>query len=148
MKFFKVDSNLTKKQCEVLLESLSSVEIEELESLDIISDDIEYDGLITSYIICNDYTITKVESFLTRKNVNYNLKDISIDILVGKISLKNTTFEKQTDKFIEEFLTVDIVLDKINESGVESLTEIDKKWLKSSDNIITSTWTKLMKSVR
>jgi|TARA_B100001093_G_C26845201_1_gene1022423 hypothetical protein len=35
-----------------------------------------------------------------------------------------------------------------NKHEIHKLTEIDKTWLKSSGNIITSTWTRLMKSVK
>ena len=129
MKFFKIDTNLTKAKCEDLLDSLSTIEIEELQSLDIISEDIEYDGFVTSYIICNDYTITKVQNFLNKKGVSYNLNDVSYEILTGRISLKNTDFETQTNKYIEKFITIDLVLDKISHLGIESLTQIDKNCL-------------------
>jgi hypothetical protein len=131
MKFFKVDTNLTKTQCEDLLNSLSSIEIEELQSLDIISEDIEYDGFVTSYIICNDYTISKVQNFLDKKGVYYELKDVSYDILIGRLSLKNTEFELETEHYIEEFLTIDLVLDKINYLGIDSLTQLDKNCLEN-----------------
>lgn len=131
MKFFKVDTNLTKTQCEDLLNSLSSIEIEELQSLDIISEDIEYDGFVTSYIICNDYTILKVQNFLDKKGVYYELKDVSYDILIGRLSLKNTEFELETEHYIEEFLTIDLVLDKINYLGIDSLTQLDKNCLEN-----------------
>ena len=131
MKFFKVDTNLTKTQCEDLLNSLSSIEIEELQSLDIISEDIEYNGFVTSYIICNDYTISKVQNFLDKKGVYYELKDVSYDILIGRLSLKNTEFELETEHYIEEFLTIDLVLDKINYLGIDSLTQLDKNCLEN-----------------
>ena len=131
MKFFKVDTNLTKTQCEDLLNSLSVIEIEELQSLDIISEDIEYDGFVTSYIICNDYTISKVQNFLDKKGVYYELKDVSYDILIGRLSLKNTEFELETEHYIEEFLTIDLVLDKINYLGIDSLTQLDKNCLEN-----------------
>jgi hypothetical protein len=130
MKFFKVDTNLTKTQCEDLLNSLSSIEIEELQSLDIISEDIEYNGFVTSYIICNDYTISKVQNFLDKKGVYYELKDVSYDILIGRLSLRNTEFELETEHYIKEFLTIDLVLDKINYLGIDSLTQLDKNCLK------------------
>ena len=131
MKFFKVDTNLTKTQCEDLLDSLSVIEIEELQSLDIISEDVEYDGLVTSYIICNDYTISKVQNFLDKKGVYYELKDVSYDILTGRLSLKDTEFELETEYYIKEFLTVDLVLDKINYLGIDSLTQLDKNCLEN-----------------
>jgi len=130
MKFFRLDTKLTKSDCEKLLDSLSAIEIEELSSLDIISEDIEYNGYVSSYIICNDYTIAKCENFLSQKGIDFIKNEISQEILTGKISLKNTPFEIQTEKYIEQFLTIDVVLDKINQFGIDSLTELDKNCLK------------------
>jgi len=101
MKFFRLDTKLTKLDCEKLLDSLSSIEIEELSSLDIISEDIEYNGYVSSYIICNDYTIAKCENFLSQKGIDFIKNEISQEILTGKISF-----------------------------GMDSLTELDKNCLK------------------
>ena len=48
-----------------------------------------------------------------------------------KTVFENTDYTKLLNKFLKENLTVDLILDKITEYGIESINEIDKEIMKN-----------------
>lgn len=85
------------------------------------------------FLFISENKILQVIDFLKSKGALKSFKEISTDILMDRIIsddfnstfLKKDEFNHILDKFIYENLTVDVVLDKINESGINSLKKID-----------------------
>ena len=129
--FYKIKTNLTKEQSEKIVDSLTSIEVERLESYKLKAYDEEIDGKINSYIISDRYVFTRISLFLRQKDIDFEHEDISDDVLTGDISFKGTSFEDEVNEFIITNITVDHILDKINKFGIESLTDNDKIILES-----------------
>ena len=88
------------------------------------------------YSFLPEYKTQKFMNVLEKFGVLIESGDITEDVLMArKIGKEFTkTFEDQSfreilERFIEKNLTIDLILDKINEQGIESLNEIDKKIL-------------------
>lgn len=88
------------------------------------------------YSFLPEYKTQKFMNILEKFGVLIESGDITEDVLMArKIGKEFTkTFEDQSfreilERFIEKNLTIDLILDKINEQGIESLNEIDKKIL-------------------
>lgn len=85
------------------------------------------------FLFISKNKILQVIEFIKSKGALKSFKEISTDILMDRIIsddfnstfLKKDEFNHILDKFIYENLTVDVVLDKINESGINSLKKID-----------------------
>lgn len=130
--FYKIKTNLTKEQSEKIVDSLSPIEVERLESYKLKAYDEEIDGRINSYIISDRYVFTRIVLFMRQKDIDFEYEDISDDVLTGEISFKGTSFEDEVNEFITNNLTVDHILDKINKFGIESLNETDKMILENN----------------
>ena len=129
--FYRVDTNLTKKQSDKIVESLTTIELERLDSYKLKAYDIEIDGKLSSFVITSRSIFTRLIIFLRQKEIEFDYKEITDDVLIGDIQFKGTLFENDVDDFIRENLTVDHILDKINKFGIDSLTEYDKRFLES-----------------
>ena len=116
--FYKIKTNLTKEQSEKIVDSLTSIEVERLESYKLKAYDEEIDGKINSYIISDRYVFTRIILFLRQKDIDFEHEDISDDVLTGDISFKGTSFEDEVNEFIITNITVDHILDKINKFGI------------------------------
>lgn len=88
------------------------------------------------YSFLPEYKTQKFMNILEKFGVLIESGDITEDVLMArKIGKEFTkTFEDQSfreilERFIEKNLTIDLILDKINEQGIGSLNEIDKKIL-------------------
>lgn len=88
------------------------------------------------YSFLPEYKTHKFMNILEKFGVLIESGDITEDVLMArKIGKEFTkTFEDQSfreilERFIEKNLTIDLILDKINEQGIGSLNEIDKKIL-------------------
>jgi len=88
------------------------------------------------YLFLEEYKIQKFMNILDKFGVLLETGDITEDVLMARKMGKEFTetfemesFRKILERFIEKNLTIDLVLDKINEQGIGSLNEIDKKIL-------------------
>ena len=128
---YKIDTKLTKEQAEDIYDNLTHQEIQDLESYKLVAYDVENNGMMTSYVVVNRYVLTRIIIFLRQKDIDFDYEDISNDVLTGVTKFKDTPIEKEIIQFIVDNITVDNVLDKINQFGIDSLTETDKKCLES-----------------
>jgi len=126
---YKINTNLTKSEAENLYKTLSIQEIEELESYDMKAYDVEINGKMSSYVIISRLTLVKIMIFLRQKEIKFTYEDISSKVFLNQITFDDEAFNKEIQKFIEENITIDDILDKINLLGINSLTNIDKKIL-------------------
>lgn len=128
---YRVKTKLSKEESEDIYDNLSPLEIETLEGYNLIAYDTKEKDGVVSYMITSRYIFTRILLFLRQKNIDFDFEDITEDVLIGKISFKNTDFEKDIIDYIDSNITTDQILDKINYSGIESLTDKDKEKLKS-----------------
>lgn len=128
---YRVKTKLSKEESEDIYDNLSPLEIETLEGYNLIAYDVEENGSISSYMITSRYILTRILLFLRQKDIEFEFEDITEDVLIGKISFKGTFFNEDIIEYIENNITTDQILDKINYSGIESLTDKDKEKLKS-----------------
>ena len=129
---YKYHYSLTPEQVQNIENEMSPGEQKLLHRLDITTHDEEgEDGNAISYMIGEIDQFFPIDCFLTNRNISYIKEDISYKTLVGKYSFIDTPIEEKVDEFIDANLTVDIILDKINYSGIESLTLNDKMVLES-----------------
>ena len=126
---YKIDTKLTKEQAEDIYDNLTHQEIQDLESYKLVAYDVENNGMMTSYVVVNRYVLTRIILFLRQRDIDFDYEDISNSVLTGVIKFKDTPIEKEIIQFIVDNITVDNVLDKINQFGIDSLTETDKKCL-------------------
>jgi hypothetical protein len=129
---YKIDTKLTKKEAEDLYKSLTFQEVEDLESYDMKAFDIEINGKMSSYIITNRYVLTRIILFFRQRSIEFSYEDITDDVFFNQIKFEDEDFNKNIDEFIKENITVDHILDKINQFGIESLTDTDKMKLENN----------------
>jgi len=86
------------------------------------------------YTFLNEIKNKKLFILFEKYEVLVHFSDITQSVL-RQINMNKTLtegeFKPLFDEFVSENLTIDFILDKINETGIESLTKIDYKVLKS-----------------
>jgi hypothetical protein len=95
-------------------------------------------------IVTEPNEIDKLTKILTSNYIIHFSKDITEEILTNKLSIKQAVYEKgvenldlyekfkeKLNKWILDNLELDIVLDLINEKGIEKLREVDRKFLEN-----------------
>ena len=90
-------------------------------------------------VIYSFLPLYKSENFariLEKFGILIEYKDISEDVLMAREkgsefvdTFQDENYRKVLEKFMEKNLTVDMILDKINDQGMESLSEIDREIL-------------------
>jgi hypothetical protein len=96
-------------------------------------------------LIITEIELEKYKNLLDENNIPYLCKDISYNVIKNDINLtkkllKYTNninenlyydFIKKVDNWIVSNLELDIILDMINEKGINSLRKIDKEFLEN-----------------
>ena len=86
------------------------------------------------YTFLNDFKNDELSKLFEKHKVLIHFSDITKDVL-KQINVNNGLlsgeFKPLFDEFISENLTIDFILDKINEVGIESLTDFDYRILKA-----------------
>jgi hypothetical protein len=125
---------------------ISESDLEKIASLDIESSfDYEKDECYFCYIITNQIEIEKYKKILEKNYIGYTCKDISeyiikneydIDYIGDYLDENNyylyDIFLDDLDTWIYSKLDLDIILDIISAKGMNSLREIDRKFLKDN----------------
>ena len=124
---YRIDTKLTKEQSDKIVDSLSVLEVERLESYNLKAFDIEVNGRVSSYIITDRYVLTRIIIFLRSRNINFSYENITNKVFFNEVNFEDVYFTKEIEDFIKQNIKLDDILDKINYLGVDSLTEIDKK---------------------
>lgn len=108
--------------------------------------DYEKDDKYICYLIVELSEINKYIYILRKYNIDFKQSDISQSILEGKyvddliryVNFENTLkydfFIEDINNWLSENLNIDIILDKISSSGINSLNEIEKQFLKNIEN--------------
>lgn len=86
------------------------------------------------YTFLNEFKNKELFNLFEKYEVLIHFSNITDEVL-KQINMNKTLvdgeFKSLFDEFITENLTIDLILDKINEVGIESLTDVDYKILKS-----------------
>ena len=102
---------------------------------------IEVDDDLTEVVIffIHDYQVQGLIELLKSERLVINHRDITDELLMSQEMepivhkmIQSDEFSSKFSDFIENNLTIDTVLDKINRLGFKSLTEADKELLNSS----------------
>ena len=127
MRVYKIYTGLTEDQFSNLGNMLDKSEIYMVETLQdqVLNVDIVENGLVSSYFICDEKSLDFIVSLLYKYEVKFKLKDITKIFLYGQVTVDDVDFQK----FLKESLDIDTILDKINEVGIDSLTDLDKEIL-------------------
>lgn len=129
---YRIDTNLTKEEAEYIYKNLTIDEIEDLESFNMKAYDIEINGSMSSFVITTRDVLARIILFLRNNEIDFDYEDISDEILIGQMSFKDEDFQKDIDNFIKENITVDCILDKINQFGIDCLSEVDRNFLEKN----------------
>lgn len=129
---YRIDTNLAKEEAENIYNNLTIDEIEDLESFNMKAYDIEINGSMSSFVITTRDVLARIILFLRNNEIDFEYEDISDEILIGQISFKDEDFQKDIDDFIKKNITVDCILDKINQFGIGCLSEVDRNFLENN----------------
>jgi patatin-like phospholipase/acyl hydrolase len=83
-----------------------------------------------------EYKFDLLLRLLDKLDYDYEYKDITDDVVMDNyisehFELLNLVHERKLDKIKKVVSTVDMILDKISQKGIDSLTEVDKEILNS-----------------
>jgi len=126
---YRIDTNLTKEEAEDIYKNLTFEELEDLESFDMKAYDIEINGTMSSFVITTRDVLARIILFLRYNQIEFEYEDISDEILIGKTLFKDLDFQNDIEDFIKENITIDCILDKINQFGIDCLSDFDKNFL-------------------
>ena len=138
MRFYRLTSDKTHEEIEEILSSLSPVEFEYLHLVYKSFDCIEYNDKFNycgMYAILDDKLKATLEKIYSDLSIKYKFEDLTKEALWSDHIETNFTdyigdpISDIISMFIEtyylEWITVDIILDKISERGMNSLTSED-----------------------
>ena len=129
MRIYKISTDLTIEREEFLTSNFTKEEENTVfnffENGNVTYDIIGDDGLISVYYLCSEEALDYIKYLFYKYEVRFKLNDITNDFLIGKVDINDNNFQN----YLLENLDVDKVLYKINELGIESLNDIDKKVL-------------------
>lgn len=88
---------------------------------------------IVDWIWINKDDLDKVTFILNKYEIRYKLTDHTDNYLYNPE--KVTVLREELDKWMESFVTVDFILDRIGEVGIEKISKFEKRFLeKESKN--------------
>lgn len=127
MKFYKFDIFETKERIRQVENTLHKCILEKLHNLpgDTLDIWISDDHLI-SYVYIKETDLDFFLSLFYNNNIKFDYTDITFDVMIDDQKFDDVDFTSLKYDYIKNNLTVDIVLDKINIKGINSLSEIDK----------------------
>lgn len=96
------------------------------------SEDHEED--VWDIILVDDYLLECVEYVLNKYKIKYAMADISENYYHRDILIEELLSER-IDLYLEEYLTIDMVLDRINEVGINGINKFEKSYLERYKSI-------------
>lgn len=132
MKFFKLKTYETVERLKEIDDGLPQDISEKVQSMpgDAFDDRISENEMI-SYFHIDENDFYFIVNILYENYVKLEYEDITFDVLMDKYEFKDVDFEIVKKDYIKNNITLDIVLDKINLKGINSLNDIDKELLES-----------------
>lgn len=132
MRFFKLKTYETVERLKEIDDRLPQDISEKVQSMpgDAFDDRISENEMI-SYFHIDENDFYFIIDILLENFVKLEYEDITFDVLMDKYEFKDEDFEIVKKDYIKNNITLDIVLDKINLKGINSLNDIDKELLES-----------------
>lgn len=144
MKFYKIETNHTQVEIDKIIFKITLSESEEIDkifkNLKVVefTDERRKESL---FAVLSESDLKKIENLYLKYDINYTVKDLTKEVLfdipfntrykdsyMRNVSLKIKNLIKYYKK---NWTTSDVVLDKILELGIDSLTDFDYSVLKS-----------------
>ena len=132
MKFFKLKTYETVERLKEIDEKLPQDISDKVQSMpgDAFDERVSENEMI-SYFHIDESDFYFIINILCENYVKLEYEDITFDVLMDKYEFKDEDFEIVKKDYIKNNTTLDIVLDKINLKGINSLNDIDKELLES-----------------
>lgn len=132
MKFFKLKTYETVERLKEIDEKLPQDISDKVQSMpgDAFDERVSENEMI-SYFHIEESDFYFIINILCENYVKLEYEDITFDVLMDKYEFKDEDFEIVKKDYIKNNTTLDIVLDKINLKGINSLNDIDKELLES-----------------
>jgi hypothetical protein len=96
------------------------------------SEDFEDD--VWDIILVDDYLLECVQYVLDKYKIKYEMVDISENYYHRDILIEEL-LSTRIDSYVDEYLTIDIVLDRINEVGINGINKFEKSFLERYNSI-------------
>jgi hypothetical protein len=140
MKFIKLITKNTNSDLQEIVSKFSKSEKEFIERIYCQFEYIEFidkQGFVGMFAVVNNITLNELVDFYVEKSIPFSYQDLSNDVLFGNeinINEYKSLFEDKSlsdeikqmkDSFYIENITVDVILEKINQKGISELSEKD-----------------------
>ena len=129
MNVYKISTNLTESETYKIYNTFSKEDKKKISDFNdggvLNNDIIDEFGHMTSYMICDKEVVDFIVNLFHKNKVKYKVEDITKLFLYGQVKIEDKDFQN----FLKENLDIDTILDKINEIGINSLTDLDKQIL-------------------
>lgn len=147
MRFLNIKTNKTQHDIDIIILNMSNSDFDYLDYIYSLFDYVEYtddNDMECMFCVVNDFELSKITECFLRFEIDFKFEDLSKDIFYDnkfKINFKNHSglyVKHLIKKLIEDFknnnITIDIILDKILERGINSLSSFDYTTLKNFRN--------------
>jgi len=139
MKFIKVITEHTQEEMDGLVSEFDEITFDRLLNLYNSFNYVEFyteEGKTAMYASLNVRQIEQLFSEFIKHEVKFSFEDVTKQVLFGNLPVLedeklNKNLQGILNLFIDENLDTDIVLDKIGELGINSISERDKEVLNS-----------------
>jgi len=139
MKFIKIVTSHTQEEVDKLVSEFDEITFDRIFNLYNSFSYVEFNnesGKTAMYASIEEFQIKQLISEFIQNEIQFSYEDITKQVLFGTIPTLekeelNNNLQAIANLFIDENIDADVVLDKINEMGIESISERDKKVLQS-----------------
>lgn len=139
MKFIKIVTSHTQEEVDKLVSEFDEITFDRIFNLYNSFSYVEFNnesGKTAMYASIEEFQIKQLISEFIQNEIQFSYEDITKQVLFGTIPTLekeelNNNLQAIANLFIDENIDADVVLDKINEMGIESISERDKKILNS-----------------
>ncbi len=137
MKLIKISAKYTEAEILKIIADSNTVSIETINQLYDTFSKVEYIdkyGFVAMFCIVDVYTLSMLLDKYKQFGIKVSVEDLTNKVLMGNKIIADTNddtknLDKLVNSFIKTNLTIDYVLDKINEHSISSLNIVDRKVL-------------------
>ena len=94
----------------------------------------EFDKDVWDIVLVDNYLLDCIEYILNKYNTRYTVADISENYYHRDILIEEL-LSTSIDSYLDEYLTIDMVLDRINEIGINGINKFEKSFLERYNSI-------------
>lgn len=132
MNFYRLKIYETRKRLDHIQSEFDFFTSEKIDNIECYTFDeqVSENEMISYFHIDPDDMNFVIEIFY-ENHIKFDINDITVDVLTDQYEFGNDEFDDIKKDYIKNNLTLDIVLDKINSHGLDSLNEYDRSVLES-----------------